>query len=245
MLYYMKWLPLLSTFILFSLTACSAKIDGNLLSDGKAEVSLSMTLEPQTAVLIANLSQTSSDGPLIEASGFARALQSAPGVGAVSLSNPKPRTLAGTLSIRSVTDFLNARTNAADGKAIFVQFIQYTSTNSGGHLRLTLDRTNGPATLTLFSQDVTDYLSALMAPIATGENLTQAKYVDLVGGMYGSAVAEEIKKARIGVTLRFPGPVTSVVGGTYSGKSVNLDLPLVALLVLDSPVVYDIWWKAP
>jgi hypothetical protein len=144
-----------------------------------------------------------------------------------------------------VATFLNARTNAADGKTIFVQFIQYDSTRAGGHLRLTLDRNNGPATLALFSQDVTDYLSALMAPIATGENLSQPKYLDLVSGMYGAPVAEEIKRARIGGIIRVPGPVTSVTGGTYSGKSVNLDIPLVALLVLDKPVVYDIWWKAP
>lgn len=240
----MKWLPLLSTLILFSLTACSAKIDGNLFSDGKADVSLSMTLEAQTASLISNLSPSPADGPLIDARGFVRALQSAPGVETVSLSNPSPRTLAGTLAIRSVAAFLNARTNAADGKAIFVQFIQYDSTSSGGHLRLTLDRNNGPATLALFSQDVTDYLSALMAPIATGEKLSQGTYLNLVSGMYGAAVAEEIKRARIGVTLRVPGPVTSVVGGTYSGKSVILDIPLAALLVLDNPVVYDIWWKA-
>ncbi len=204
-----------------------------------------MTVEAQTASLIANLSGTSTDGPLIDAPRFARALQSAPGVGTVSFSNPKARTLEGTLSVRSVDAFLNARTNASDGKAVFVQFIQYESTSSGGHLRLTLDKNNGPATLALFSQDVTDYLSALMAPIATGEPLTQAKYLDLVSGMYGVAVAEEIKKARIDVTLRLSGPVTSVVGGTYSGKSVKLDIPLVGLLVLDKPVVWEIWWKAP
>jgi len=115
----MKWLPLLSTLILFSFTACSAKIDGNLFSDGKADVSLSMTLETQTASLIANLSGTSPDDPLIDVPGFARALQSAPGVGTVSLSNPKPRTLTGTLSIRSVAAFLNARTDPTDGNCDF------------------------------------------------------------------------------------------------------------------------------
>lgn len=241
----MKWLPLLSTFILFFLTACSARIDGNLFSDGKADLSFSMTLEAQTASLIANLSGTPADGPFIDAPGLARALRTAPGVGTVALSNLKPRTLAGNLSIRSMAAFLNARTNGAGGKAIFVQFIQYDSTNVGGHLRVTLDKSNGPATLALFSQDVTDYLSALMAPIATGENLSQATYFELVSGMYGAPIAEEIKKARISVTLRVPGPVTAVVGGTYSGNSVNLDIPLAALLVLDNPMKYDIWWKAP
>jgi len=77
--------------------------------------------------------------------------------------------------------------------AIFVQFIQYDSTRTGGHLRLTLDRNNGPATLALFSQDVTDYLSALMAPIATGENLSQAKYLDLVSRMYGPRWRRKLK----------------------------------------------------
>ncbi|MDR0451261.1 MAG: hypothetical protein LBH26_08350, partial [Treponema sp.] len=113
---------------------------------------------------------------------------------------------------------------------------------AGGRLRLSLNRELGPDILSLISPGVTDYLSALMAPIATGEELSQAEYRELVASIYGKPVADEISGASIRASVDFPGRIRSIRGGRSSGRRAEFDIPLLDILVLESPLVYELTW---
>jgi hypothetical protein len=97
--------------------------------------------------------------------------------------------------------------------------------------------------LSLVSEEVTAYLAALMAPAATGEVLSKADYLDQVGWTYGRTVANEIAAARITAKIDFPGPISSIRGGTFSGAQARFEFPLVDLLVLEKTLEYEVRWR--
>jgi hypothetical protein len=113
----------------------------------------------------------------------------------------------------------------------------------GGRLRLSLDRSSAPEILPLISPEVGAYLEALMAPAVTGEALSREEYLSLAASVYGRPLADEIAAGRIRLLLEFPGTLTQVRGGTASGRRAEFELPLLDLLVLERPLVYEASWR--
>jgi hypothetical protein len=90
--------------------------------------------------------------------------------------------------------------------------------------------------------EAVDYLSALMAPAATGEALSKANYLVLVESVYGKPLANEIGTSRVAAVITMPGTVKSVKGGTSSGREARFDIALADLLVLEQPLNLEINW---
>jgi hypothetical protein len=82
-----------------------------------------------------------------------------------------------------------------------------------------------------------------MAPLVTGEELTKTEYLELVSTLYSKAISDEIAGSTIRAAIDFPGAVTSVAGGAYSGKRASFDIPLLDLLVLETPLRFEVVWK--
>jgi hypothetical protein len=97
--------------------------------------------------------------------------------------------------------------------------------------------------LALISADVTYNLMFLFAPIVTGDNLSKGEYLTQVRLIHGEAVAAEIDRALVRASVEFPGSLVSVRGGTFSGKKAEFIIPLVDLLVLEQPLIYEAVWK--
>jgi hypothetical protein len=89
---------------------------------------------------------------------------------------------------------------------------------------------------------VEEYLSALMAPVVLGEYMSSGEYLSLISMVYGRPLADEIAEARIKASIEFPRPVTSVSGGSSSGKRAEFDIPLLDILVLERPLRYEVYW---
>ena len=84
---------------------------------------------------------------------------------------------------------------------------------------------------------------ALMAPIATGEALSKTEYLSLVNAVYGKAIADEISQSSIRASIECPGAVRTVRGGTFSGRRADFVIPLLDILVLDTPLYYEVAWN--
>ena len=106
-----------------------------------------------------------------------------------------------------------------------------------------MDRSAAPGILARLSPEGADYLSALMAPAATGETLSKTDYLALVESVYGKGVAGEIAAAKVSAALTLPGQIRSVKGGTSSGREARFDIPLLDILVLETPLDYEITWN--
>jgi len=245
-------------FLLFfascAFASCAAQINGSLKGDGQADLQIRAALEPRMTALIAGLaaatgaaepdSSASTAAPILNGPAIAASMAAAPGVASVSFKNTAPAVIEGPVKIAKIGDFL-APGMAAGGakKAGFIQFEQSGRGGTGGKCTITLSRDTSPEMLALISPEVNDYLTALMAPLATGETMTTAEYTMLVGSVYGRGIADEISKAVIRATIEFPGTIQSAKGGTFSGRRANFAISLLEMLVLETPLSYEVVWR--
>ena len=227
--------------------SCNARLSGSLMEDGQADLQIYTALEPRITRLIGILAAASGtkkqdsskmDAPILDGPAIAASMAHAPGIASVSLKNTAPAAIEGPVKISKVGDFLSVR-----GTKNF-SFIDYKqSSSAGGSCTVNLSLDSGPEILALISPDIVDYLSALMAPLATGEKMTTAEYLADISAIYGSGIADEISKALVRAAIDFPGAIQSVKGGTFSGKKAEFTIPLVDILVLEKPLSYEVIWK--
>jgi hypothetical protein len=233
-----------------TLFSCSARIDAALAADASAGAELSAAIEPQTAALIRSLAAVSARGagadpraaasaPVLDGPALSRSLSRAPGIASANLRNQTPDRIAGAVKISRITDLLNAGGTSAIASRIF----RYTPAGTDpAQLAIRLDRSIGPRAVPQLSAEAADYLSALMAPVVTGEALTKTEYRALVASIYGEGIAAEISAAKITVALTLPGQVVSSKGGVFQGRTVNFVFPLIDLLALETPLDCDVRW---
>lgn len=220
--------------------SCSAKIEGNVRDGGSAELMLKTALEPRTIALIRSLRGFMGDASgesILDGQAISRSMSASAGIRSVSLKNTGPSALDGGISISSLDNFLVG--SGAKGR-----FIIYTQGRDPGtsSIVILLDRNSAPEIISMLSEEVGEYLSALMAPAVTGEICTKKEYLDLVSSIYSRPLADEINAARIRATIDFPRPVTAVRGGTASGKQAVFDVPLADILSLEMPLRYEVSW---
>ena len=232
--------PLYAALSMAALASCSAGIEAVVREGGAAEISLKTSLEPRTTALIRSLRAfmgEAADAPVLDGPAMSASLALLPGVRAVSLKNTGPSGLDGTISISNVGNFL-----ASGGeKGRFITFTEGRTAGSSSII-IALDRNSAPELISRLSSEAEDYLSALMAPVVLGETSTRQEYLELLAAVYGRPLADEIAAARIRAQIEFPRQVTAVKGGTASGKRTDFDIPLVDLLVLESPLAWEISW---
>ncbi|MDR1318524.1 MAG: hypothetical protein LBJ90_02790 [Treponema sp.] len=236
----LKTLAALASAVLLS--SCAAKITGGLGASGSGDFIVTAGLQPKVSALIRSFKalagETDPRAPVIDGAAIAQSMSSAPGVASVSFRNSAPAAIEGPVRISRISDFLAP---AEDGQAR--GFIRFEQAPEGGRCTITLSRESGPGILSLVSPDISAYLEALMAPLATGEELDRAGYLELVSSLYGPGLAEEISQARITAAIEFPGPVQSIRGGKFSGSKAEFDIALLDLLVLETPLDYEVVWR--
>ena len=234
-----------AVFLCALCVSCAAQINGSLKGDGQADLQIRAALEPRMTALIGGLAAASGaaqpGAPILDGPAIAASMSSAPGVASASFKNTAPAAIEGPVKIAQIGDFLALA--AAPGRASFITFEQSRGGASGGKCTINLSLASGPEILTLISPEISDYLSALMAPLATGEAMTKAEYAALVGSVYGRGIADEISKAFIRASLEFPGQVQSAQGGTFSGRRAEFAIPLLDILTLETPLSYEVVWR--
>jgi hypothetical protein len=259
-----KAFPLLF-ILLLPFMACTARINGSLQGDGQADLQIYASLEPRMTALIGGLAAAGGalqpGAPILDGPSIAASMSTAPGVASVSFKNTAPTAIEGPVKIARIGDFLAPGLTASEALSAmpgkkglgFITFEQSTPPRTGGsstsgsvaagRCTINISRESGPEILALISPEIGDYLSALMAPLATGEALTKAEYLTLLASVYGKGIADEISKAFFYASIDFPGPVRSVTGGTFSGKKAEFAIPLLDILVLEKPLSYEVNWR--
>jgi hypothetical protein len=226
---FLFWTPVVAALLFAS---CSGRITGAVQTNEQGEFIIEAELAPASARLLAPLSPATVSGqsaPVLDAGVLALSLRDAPGIASAVLRNTNPGNIAGSIGFTKISDFLTA------GDFRFITWELERAV-------IAIDRSNGPQMVTMLSRDISDYLSAIMAPIATGEPLGKAEYLRLISSVYGNAIAREIENAEVSATINFPGTVTMVQGGTYFGSTARFQVKLADLLVLEQPLRYEVRW---
>jgi hypothetical protein len=223
--------------VLLIMASCAARIDGSLEADGSAVLSVNMSLEPRITALIRSLSAAGgqANAQVLDGTAIAQSMSNAPGIASVTFRNTAAAAIEGQVHISHINEFLSI----AGGRG----FISFEQGQNGGRCEININRENSPAVLEFLSPEISDYLNALMAPIATGEELSKPEYLELVASFYNRAISDEIASSRIRVSIEFPGTITSIRGGTSSGRRANFDISLLDLLVLETPITYVVTWN--
>ncbi|GBU28705.1 hypothetical protein R84B8_02265 [Treponema sp. R8-4-B8] len=236
--YFIKKSIILPLFVgVFTLFSCTAKIDGNITATGSAVMTVSMSLGQRVTALIRSIAAAGGQelSQILDGQSIARSMSKAPGIDTVTFKNTSPSAVDGHARVSQINTFLAS----ADKKGI----VTFEQGRSGGKCVFSINMENGSAMLDYLSSDISDYLNALMAPIATGEIMSKTEYLEVVASFYNKSISDEIASSRIRVSVDFPGSVTSAKGGTFSGKRVVFDIPLLDLLVLETPISYEVNWK--
>jgi hypothetical protein len=222
--------------VILPLFSCAARIDGSVSADGSAVFSVEMNLGPRMTALIRSLNSAAGqdDALILDGPGMARSM-SMEGMTSVSLKNTGPGAVEGEFRVLNINQFL-----AAGGKGGFITF---TQVSNGGSCKININLENGPGILENLSPDIADYMNALMAPIATGEAMSKSEYLDLVTTFYNRNISNEIAASMINVSINFPGNISSVTGGTFSGRRAVFDISLLDFLVLETPLVREVNWR--
>jgi len=235
------FLTVVTVTLLLGLPSCASRINGALMGDGQADLGINAELKPGMSALIgkfAALSGTAKPGaPVLDGPSLASSMSKAPGIASVSFTNKTPSSIDGPIKISKVNDFLSS--GRASG---LISFEQQNSAGEG-YCAVNFNLASGPQILGLISAEISMYLNALMAPIATGEKTTKAEYLGLVASVYGKGIADEISSSTIRASVNFPGAIQRVKGGTYSGRRADFDIPLLDILVLETPLNYEVVWK--
>jgi hypothetical protein len=226
--------------------SCSTSITGRMSADGSARLVLQSALFPGMNRLLNRLGPQDGSAPVLDAALLNAAFSAMPGIKAAYLGNTPSGGVEGRIEAVDTAQFFNGLSSAAPAKNAVTgpPFAVWEQTANGGRLAVTLNRETGRELVSRVSTDMADYLSALMAPIATGEAIDKAGYLELVASVYGKTVADEIDRARLSIKLDFPGNVEGVIGGTYSGSRAEFEIPLIDTLVLDRTLFYEIRWKS-
>ena len=212
-----------------------------LRENGSAGLNVQARLEPRMTNFIRSLNSamgSASNEPLLDGRAISQSMAASPGVLAVLLENTGPASLEGDIIIGKIEEFVTNSKGAP--------FITYENRSSGnrpaGRMVVFLDRNNIGGLVALLSSEVRDYLSALMAPIVEEEEMTKNEYLSLVASIYGRPIAEEIREAMIHAVIDFPGRITSIKGGRPVGTLAVFDIPILDLLVLETPLSWEVIW---
>jgi len=233
----MKKSIILAVFVaIFTFFSCTAKIDGNIMANGLAIVTVSMSLGQRITALIKSMAAAGGQEniQILDGQVISKSMSGSPGIDSVSLKNTSPSAIEGQIKISKINLFLSE----VKGK----EFINFEQGASGGKCVFSINIDNSQVMLGYFSKDISDYLNALMAPAATGERMTKTEYLEVVGSFYNKGISDEIAASKVRVSIDFPGTVTSAKGGTFSGKKAVFDIPLLDLLVLETPLIYEVNW---
>jgi hypothetical protein len=185
--------------------------------------------------------------PLVNAALLNTSLGAAPGVKSARFSNSGASALKGPVEIGDLGAFLAAGNTLANASPLTV-----TLNADGGELSLKLDLAAGTRFASLLSPELSDALTALLAPVASGDPMSEKEYLAFVGSVYGMAVRREIEQSSVDVLLELPGTVTMVSGsggivaeptGGGAGRQVKMTCWLASLLVLERPAELLITWK--
>jgi len=229
--FFLLFFPVLAVFL-----SCSARIDGVVMAGGSAEINVRASLGSRTVGLVQSIRSFMGDTrntPTLDAGAINRSLAAASGVKSSSLKNTSAEALEGTIVISNVGDLLLSEKD---------MFITYSESTALSSITVVLDRNSAPLLISRLSPEVEEYLSALMAPVVLGEYMSSGDYLSLISMVYGRPLADEIAEARIKASLEFPRQVTSVSGGSSSGRRAEFDIPLLDILVLEKPLRYEIKW---
>ena len=95
--------------------------------------------------------------------------------------------------------------------------------------------------------EITDYLDLLMAPIYTGEQISEPEYLELFASVYGESFAQDFEKTNISININTLNKIKDIQSSengfattTFTDKKANIKIPFYKLLCKQDVSVFKI-----
>lgn len=128
-------------------------------------------------------------------------------------------------------------------------------------MEIHFDKKTTAEIIALLPKELFEYSDLMMAPVLTGENITEDEYIELISSAYGTTAGRELQSSFFTIQIDCPGTVSQAAahertknGGetgqsqgeniqtVAKGKSVVFSIPLAKMLVLSNPVTLQASW---
>ncbi len=128
-------------------------------------------------------------------------------------------------------------------------------------LVITLSRETVAKTIAALPAELFEYADLLMAPVLTGESITEEEYLALIGAAYGPQAASELESCSFRLAVQCPAEVVRAsarefAGGALSGSAApaagveaeasgseaRFIIPAAKVFALSYPLQLEVWW---
>jgi hypothetical protein len=230
-------LPFIGALVLMS---CSPRIEISIAGDSKTGVQVNAAPKPETGALLRSLSAFG---------GTPAGTQ-----GAVPLFNVdaiKATFLkTGFDTAQAVSpDGLSLKINATSLRAAKVfSFLNKAIIYGPSSLQITLSPDTIPEILALLPRDTIASMDFLMAPLLTGEKMSEADYKTLIASVYGQTIARELSESVFELVFTAPKTISSFTAPSIAraekqGARITFTVPLASLLAEREKAVYRVEWN--
>ena len=243
-LLYVLFLALLSVLLFFG---CSPKVEFDFstitskqnLTVG-ADISFSTGISETAVSAIKNLTGISPDEPLFDKKAISESLKSSGLKEKAVLLNSDS-----SIDVKIYSADLSKIGNT--DTPIFKTL--YNKTTKEVSVSTVLNQEAFENLFSIFPEEFADYAELLMAPIFTGEKLSQEEYLELIGAAYGNSLQKELADSVCILKGSTPGKITNLIWNNkeitdFIGKNnFQISIPLSFLLAANDEISFSVSWK--
>ena len=222
--------------------ACSATHTVVLKSDGSGTMALHMEVSRLLHDYVANLSEVSAGKPssqgnaVFDLPAIRKGFEAQPGITVQKISSPDPRILDMEIAFGSLPDLFTARADLRSADVVSLSQADGLQT-----LRIHLDKSNYRRVAALFPVLETPILQSLGPQ--PDQAITDDDYLEMIRFSLGDEGPGLVKKSSLSITVAPEGDIVSQTGGTVSADTVVFKIPLLKLLVLNTPLDYSLTFR--
>lgn len=219
-----------SALLVFIFTSCSPQVIITTDKKGQTDAYFSTTLSKTAEKLVRRFTGTE-EGLLFDNEKISLSLSLA-GLSSHQIEFSSPTSLYLSAIIPKTQNLLS-------------KAIQYSQTSNTLTVAFTPDSVQ--SAIQVMPYETADFLELLMAPVLTGEKLTEAEYKEIIGATYGKTILKELEDSIFSLTLRCPAKITSIVkpkSGTVdiTNNTAVFTIPLIGLLVMEQQISATVKW---
>jgi len=219
--------------------SCSMKQTVVIRSDGSGTLAMHVEVARLLRDYVARLSEVSDKpilgpgGAFFDAESMRKDFESRPGITVTKAVTPSSDAVDLELTFNSVKDVF-----AQDESLKSAAALAYSESGGKKTIRLHLDRSNYPQLARTFPLLASPAFSAFGPQ--QNDTTTDDEYMEMIRFSIGDDAPALLKKSFVTLTLAPEGQILSQTGGEITGGAVVFRIPLVRLLVLDTPLDYSV-----
>jgi hypothetical protein len=227
--------------ILMAVFAVSCAMNQTVLikSDGSGTLAMHVEVARLLHDYVARLSEVSdkpvlgSGGKFFDAASIRKDFESRPGITVTKAATPSNDAMDLELAFDSIQDVFTREESLKSAAAL-----AYSESGGRKTIRLHLDRGNYPQLARTFPL-LASPAFAVFGPQAN-DTTSDEEYLEMVSFSIGDDAPALLKRSYFTLTLDPEGEILSQTGGEIVGGAVIFRIPLLRLLVLDTPLDYSV-----